>query len=155
MGVGRKVRVRQIVLRLQGPGSRAQRLHRQLARARALLERLRSGRVSFADLARKVSDDPATRAKGGDLGFVGRGALPPPVETAVFGAKGAGVLVGPVVAEGGVYLLRIEAQKASMALPFDKIKHRLRSQIYNVRAARRTAAWIRSLRQRALVDIRL
>lgn len=155
MGVGLKLRLSQIFLRVDRASTGRTGERAQMLRAERYARDLRAGKVAFADLARRVSDDEETRAKGGDLGLIGRGVLPPLVETAVFAARGKGVVVGPVATDTGVYLVVLHERRESEALPFDKIKHQLRSRIYNVRAATRTAAWVKVLRQKALIDIRL
>jgi peptidyl-prolyl cis-trans isomerase SurA len=154
MGVGLKLKLSQIYLRVDRSGGKAT-LTRQRRRAKRYIQRLRAGKISFAALARQVSDDPESRAKGGRLGFVGRGSLPPPVESAVFATRGQNKIIGPVETDSGLYIVAIHARKESEALPFEKIKRRLKMKLYNLRAAKRTAAWVKSLRQRALIDIRL
>ena len=111
--------------------------------------------MTFADLARRVSDDGATSAQGGRLGLVGRGVLPPRVEAAVFAVKTKDALVGPVVTDEGVYLLLVHERKESEALPFENVKRQLRERLYNVQAAKRTSAWVAALRKHAIIDIRL
>ncbi|MFQ6614689.1 MAG: peptidylprolyl isomerase [Fidelibacterota bacterium] len=58
------------------------------ARALSLLDSLRAEILiqgqSFEDLARKFSQDPGTRDRGGDLGFVRRGTLVPEFESVAF-----------------------------------------------------------------------
>jgi peptidyl-prolyl cis-trans isomerase SurA len=54
--------------------------------AQLLLKRAQSGE-DFARLAREYSEDPATRAEGGDLGWFGKDILPKPIEELVFSMK--------------------------------------------------------------------
>jgi len=155
MGVGLKLKLSQIFLRVDRSGSGRYGLANQRSRAHRLVKRLRTGKVAMAVLARQVSDDPETRSGGGALGFVGRGTLPPQVETAVFAVTGAKKVVGPISTDSGLYIVYIHARKESEALPFDKIKRRLKARLYRLRAAKRTAAWVKSLRQKALIDVRM
>ncbi len=155
MGVGLKLEVSQIFLRVDRSGGSGLSEDSQLRRARAFAAQLRAHRVTFAALARRVSDDAETRTRGGSLGFVGRGTLPPQVEVAVFQVKGRGVLVGPIATDAGIYLMYVKDRKESQALPFDKVKRRLRGRLFQIRAAKRTAAWVKTLRQKALIDLRL
>jgi len=53
------------------------------ARAERLRQRALSGE-NFSELARRFSEDPASAARGGSLGYVERGRLVPEVEAAVF-----------------------------------------------------------------------
>lgn len=155
MGVGLKLKLSQIFLRVDPSATGRTGRANQLRRARRLVGRLRAGKITVGALARQVSDDVETRSRGGDLGEVGRGTLPPQVETAVFAVKGAKKVVGPISTDSGLYILYVHARKESEALPFDKIKRRLKSRLYRLRAAKRTEAWVKSLRQKALIDARM
>lgn len=155
MGVGLKLKLSQIFLRVDRSDTGRYSAANQRRRARRLVQRLRSSKASFAALARQVSDDPESGRRGGGLGYVGRGSLPPQVESAVFAVKGAKKVVGPISTDSGLYLVYIHERKESEALPFDKIKRRLKSRLYRLRVAKRTAAWVKSLRQKALIDIRM
>ena len=53
------------------------------AKALALLERLKAGE-DFAAVAAGESQDPSTAARGGDLGFFGRGQMVGPFDEAAF-----------------------------------------------------------------------
>jgi peptidyl-prolyl cis-trans isomerase SurA len=155
MGVGLKLDLSQIFLRVDRGVAGRGGSEAQLRRAERFHRDLKAGRATFADLARRVSEDGATRAQGGRLGLVGRGVLPPRVEAAAFTVKGKDVLVGPVTTDAGIYLVLVHDRKESEALPFESVKRQLRERLYNVQAAKRTAAWVASLRRRALIDIRL
>ena len=155
MGVGLRLQIRQIFLRVEASGAGGTSLARQQGRARAFIRQLRLGKTTFADLARRVSDDPESRKRGGLIGWVRRGSLPAQVESAVFGIKGVKKLVGPISTDSGLYIVYLQDRKESEALPFNKIKRRLKAKLYNLRAAKRTRAWVKTLRQRALIDYRL
>jgi peptidyl-prolyl cis-trans isomerase D len=83
---------------------------KQAARARAgqMLQQARQNPASFAELARKNSQDPGSAAQGGDLGWFPRGAMPKPFDDAVFQMK-AGEIAGPVESEFGYHIIRLAA----------------------------------------------
>lgn len=155
MGVGLKLKLSQIFLRVDRSATGRFSLSNQRKLARRLVRQLRTTKVTIGALARRVSDDPETRSRGGALGYVRRGSLPPQVETAVFAVKGVQKTVGPISTDSGLYIVYIHARKESEALPFDKIKRRLKAKLYRLRSAKRTAAWVKSLRQKALIDVRM
>ncbi|HVS09075.1 MAG TPA: peptidylprolyl isomerase [Planctomycetota bacterium] len=81
-----------------GTGDEAQ------ARAAKLLERLRAGE-SFAELAREVSDDPASAARGGQLALFQRGSEDSLIKAAAFRAR-VGEVIGPVESPLGLHILK-------------------------------------------------
>jgi peptidyl-prolyl cis-trans isomerase SurA len=155
MGVGLKLKLSQIFLRVESSATGRYSLASQQRLASRLAQQLRTGQATIGALARRLSDDPETRGRGGTLGFVGRGSLPPQVETAVFAQTGSPKVVGPISTDAGLYVVYIHERKESEALPFESVKRRLKASLYQLRAARRTEAWVKSLRQKALVDVRL
>lgn len=76
-----------------------------VARAKEARKALAGGQ-SFAEVARKYSDDASTADNGGNLGTLGKGALPPKLETVLDRLK-VGDVSQPIVADSGVHLLKI------------------------------------------------
>jgi peptidyl-prolyl cis-trans isomerase SurA len=76
------------------------------ARAQAALARVQKGE-SFARVAQEVSEDPATRNSGGDLGFFSRGQLDSTFEAAAFALK-PGQTSGVVETFFGFHVIRVE-----------------------------------------------
>lgn len=113
------VRARHILIGQRGD-SEEQRAQ-QLQQAEDLLERIEGGE-SFETLARQYSQDPGSAARGGDLGWFGRGQMVAPFENAAFDAE-VGEVVGPVETDFGYHLIRVEdraereVQLAQVALP--------------------------------------
>src|SRR5690606_40262319 len=62
-----------------------------LAKAEGIVTRARAEPSSFADLARKESQDAGTARDGGRLGWIQRGTLPLPMEQAVSASNQAGI----------------------------------------------------------------
>src|SRR3989440_2076595 len=56
-------------------------------KAQAVLAEVRKNPASFAEIAKKESQDPGSKDNGGDLGFAQRGAFVKPYEDAVFRMK--------------------------------------------------------------------
>lgn len=75
-------------------------------KAKALADEVRRKPASFAEVAKKQSQDPGSAVQGGDLGFFARGAMVKPFEEAAFGAK-KDEIVGPVKSDFGWHVIRV------------------------------------------------
>jgi peptidyl-prolyl cis-trans isomerase D len=76
------------------------------AKAAEIAERVRKAPKTFADVAKKESQDPGSAAQGGDLGFFTPAAMVKPFADAVFGAK-KGDILGPVATEFGYHVILV------------------------------------------------
>jgi peptidyl-prolyl cis-trans isomerase D len=76
------------------------------AKAEEIAARVRKSPASFAEIAKKESQDPGSAVQGGDLGFFGRGSMVKPFEDAVFAAK-KNDIVGPVASDFGYHVIRV------------------------------------------------
>jgi parvulin-like peptidyl-prolyl isomerase len=90
------------------------------ARADSLLERLRAGE-DFAELAAKVTDDPATKDNGGDLGLFGRGTMLPELERAAFAMRPGDLSAAPVKSSVGYHLIKAREYVPVVAQPLARI----------------------------------
>ena len=121
--------------------------------AQKVLELARSG-TSFVELAKKYSDDDLTKCDGGDLGWVGKGVLQDPLDEAVT-SMDAGDVRGPIRTGRGWHLLQLVERKAGDLRPFDEVKDAIRKQLYDQQVEKASQSWIRELRKKAHVDVRL
>ena len=78
--------------------------------ASSLLARARAGE-DFAALARQYSEDPGSKDRGGDLGFVRKGQTVPSFERAAFALTEAQPLSGLVRSDYGYHILKLEERK--------------------------------------------
>jgi parvulin-like peptidyl-prolyl isomerase len=122
------------------------------AQAQRVLERARKGE-DFAKLARELSDDPATRGEGGDLGFFGKDMLPKPIEEMVF-AMNVGDIRGPVRADRGFHVIKLIDRRIKEAKPLEEVKDDIRMQLRQKEMERQTKTYLAELRKKTLVDIR-
>jgi peptidyl-prolyl cis-trans isomerase SurA len=122
------------------------------AQAAKLLERARAG-DDFAKLAREFSDDPATRAEGGDLGYFGKDMLPKAIEEMVFAMK-VGDIRGPVRADRGFHVIKLVDRKLKDPKPLDDVKDDIRMQLRQKEMERQTKTYLAELRKKTLVDVR-
>ncbi len=90
------------------------------AEANNVLERLKKGE-KFETLARELSLDKGSAKHGGDLGFFGRGQMPPEIERAAVGLN-VGQVSGPVKTQYGYDIVKVTAKKTGPVLEFDRVK---------------------------------
>jgi peptidyl-prolyl cis-trans isomerase D len=103
---------------------------RQAAKDKAtrLLEELRKHPDSFADVARKNSQDPGSAEKGGDLGFMGRGALVKPFEDAMYALKD-GQISDVVETDYGYHIIKLTGIKPAETRPLDAVRTELEAEL--------------------------
>lgn len=108
------------------------------AKAEALLAEVRKAPASFAEVAKKNSDDPGSAAQGGDLDFFGRGAMVKPFEDAVFSMK-PGEIGNVVASDFGFHVIRLDAVRGGQKKPFEQVKPEIEAEVKKQLAQRRYA----------------
>jgi peptidyl-prolyl cis-trans isomerase D len=136
-----QVRVRHILLRVDD--NRTEEAAR--AQIEALRRRIEAGE-DFAKIASEVSEDPASKARGGDLGSFGRGRMLKEFEDAAFAAE-PGTLVGPIRTSFGVHLLRVEEKTPGGQTPFEQARAQVRTRLVAERSQAAAEARARELHQ--------
>ncbi len=94
------------------------------AKATKLAAEARQPGADFAALASANSDDPGSKAEGGDLGWVEKGVMVQPFEDALFAMK-AGDIVGPVKTDFGYHVLQLREIKGGEGRPFEEVRDQL------------------------------
>jgi peptidyl-prolyl cis-trans isomerase D len=97
------------------------------ARIEELARRVRAGE-DFASLARQYSEDPDSAKRGGDLGEIRRGLLPPALETAVYALK-PGEVSAPVRTAYGFHLVKLTDYKPARRKPFEAVRRELEDRV--------------------------
>jgi peptidyl-prolyl cis-trans isomerase D len=101
-------------------------------KADALVEKIKKGAkssgkdaITFTEVARQSSEDAATKARGGDVGWRARGGtnLQGEAEDKLFAAK-EGTIVGPLKGNDGYVITMVEGEREGH-VPFDKAKREL------------------------------
>jgi peptidyl-prolyl cis-trans isomerase D len=96
---------------------------RQKARARAneLLQIVRKAPDSFAEVAKKNSQDTGSAANGGDLDFFARGAMVKPFEDAAFAMK-KGDISDVVESDFGYHIIQLTDVKTPKQRSFEELR---------------------------------
>ncbi len=108
------------------------------AKAEQLLAELQKAPATFADVARKNSQDPGSAEKGGDLDFVTRGAMVKPFEDAMFALK-KGELSPIVETEFGYHIIQLDDIKPGVVRPFEQVRAALENEVRSQQATQEFA----------------
>ncbi len=116
-----RVRVRHILLMTTGKSP--DEVIKIKAKAEDLLKQLKGG-ADFGKLATQYSEDPGSKAKGGELGWVTRGQTVKNFETAAYALK-PGQLSDVITTEYGFHILNAEERQDAHTQTFDEVKPQL------------------------------
>jgi parvulin-like peptidyl-prolyl isomerase len=119
------------------------------ALARRLADELAVG-GNFATLAGEHSTDPGSGARGGDLGFFGRGRMVKPFEEAAFALK-PGQLSKPVKSQFGWHLIKVEERRAERAVGFEEVRAEITRRLADQRRKAAFEAWLAQRRKAAAI----
>lgn len=108
------------------------------AKAEELLTVVRKAPKSFADVARKNSQDPGSATKGGDLDFFAKGAMVKAFEDAAFALK-KGDISDVVESEFGFHIIQLTDVKAPKAPSFESMRPQLEADLRKQQAQRQFA----------------
>lgn len=108
------------------------------AKAEELLQLVKAKPASFADVARKNSQDPGSAVKGGDLDFFGRGAMVKAFEDAAFSMKKSDISE-LVESEFGYHIIQLTDIKAAKAQSFESLRPSLEADLKKQQAQRKYA----------------
>ena len=107
-------------------------------KAEKLLEDVRKYPETFADVAKKNSQDPGSAAQGGDLGFMGRGALVKPFEDAMYALKD-GQISDLVETDYGYHIIKLTGIKPAATQPLEAVRPELEAELKKQLAAKKYA----------------
>ena len=98
------------------------------AKAEALLAEVKKNPASFAEVARKNSQDTGSAANGGDLDFFGRGAMVKPFEEAAFALK-PGAISDVVESDFGYHVIQLAQVRGGEVKPFDQVRAEVEDEV--------------------------
>lgn len=120
--------------------------------ARDIHEQLTKG-GDFEALAKKLSDDPGSKASGGDLGWTPTGAFTPEFQKQIDELK-PGELSPPFRSNFGWHIARV-IERRTRDITDESRRQKARQSIQNRKMAEEYEGWLRRMREEAYVEYRL
>jgi len=145
-----RVRLRHILIKVK-EGASPEEKKAALARAQDVRKQLDGG-LDFDEAAAKNSDDQESARRGGDLGYVVKGMLPPEVEAAAFKMQ-VGENSQPLESKFGWHILRLEEKRAAQKLRFEAVQADLEQVLSQNAFAAELGSYLKDLRKEAKVQI--
>lgn len=108
------------------------------AKAEELLAQVRKNPASFAEVAKKNSQDEGSAVNGGDLDFFGRGAMVKEFDAAVYAMK-PGEISNLVETDFGFHIIQLTGTRGGEKKPFDAVRAEVESEVRKQLAQRRYA----------------
>ncbi len=118
-------------------------------KAEELLQKAKSG-ADFAALAKETSEDPGSKANGGDLGLFPRGQMVKPFEDAAFALQ-AGEISNLVETQFGYHIIKVVERLAPMPIPFEEAKKAITEDLAQKKKSEAIRAYLESLRKSAKI----
>src|SRR5262249_53539748 len=120
-----RVHIRHILIKTEGKSDSEKKA--ALAKAEGILKQLQGG-ADFADLAKKNSDDPGSKEKGGDLDFVVHGQTVPEFDKMAFSLPVK--QISPIVTtQYGYHILQVLEKQPARVQPFEEVKANLTTEL--------------------------
>jgi peptidyl-prolyl cis-trans isomerase D len=123
--VPNRVHVEHILLMTVGAGKTDAEVDEIKKKAQDILNQAKKG-ANFEDLAKKYSEDPGTKDKGGDLGWIIQGQTVAEFEKAAFSLP-KGSISDLVKTQYGFHILKIIDKESAHTKPFEEVKDSIRT----------------------------
>jgi len=98
------------------------------AKVADVIRRVKGGE-DFGKLAAEVSEDPGSKTKGGELGWVKKGEMVPQFEEALFGLKQGEITAEPVRTPFGYHAIKVFEMKAESRKPLREVAPQIRERL--------------------------
>jgi peptidyl-prolyl cis-trans isomerase C len=119
-------------------------------KADAIKKRVAAGE-DFAAVAKAESKCPSA-AKGGDLGYFGKGQMVPAFEEAAFALK-PGQISEVVETQFGYHVIKVTDRKQAETVKFNDVKDKIKDYLKNQQAQKPMADYVETLRKQAKIEM--
>ena len=124
------------------------------ATAEKILAQLKNG-ADFAALAKKYSQDPGTKDKGGDLGWFSRGQMVKEFADAAFALKNIGDISGIVKTSYGYHIIKLTGRKPAHTPTLDEVKDKVRQDYINEEKDKNFSSWYKTVYGQSEISIEI
>jgi peptidyl-prolyl cis-trans isomerase D len=107
-------------------------------KAEDVLKQANKKGANFEELAKKYSEDPGTKDKGGDLGWITQGQTVPEFEKVAFGLP-KGSISDLVKTQYGFHIIKILDKETAHTKTFDEVKDAIRAPLMLAKADRQAS----------------
>ena len=115
-----------------------------------LLKELKEG-ADFEELAKKKSDDEASRENGGDLDTIYKGVIDPAFDEAVEKLN-PGETTGKVKTQFGFHIIKLIEKHPAEQAPFDELEKAIQKHLFMEEAKKLVEVYIENLRKEATIE---
>jgi peptidyl-prolyl cis-trans isomerase D len=129
------------------PGADAKTDAAAKAKAEGILKQIQGG-ANFADLAKKYSDDPGSKDKGGELGFAQRGRMVPEFDNALFTQKIGDTKI--VKSQFGYHIVQVEERQTAHTQQLNEVLPTIQATLIRQKAAQAEDNYARALTSEAI-----
>ena len=144
--VPEQARSRHILIK-EAPGADAKADAAAKAKAESILKQIQGG-ANFAEMAKKYSDDPGSKDKGGELGFAQHGTMVPEFDNAIFGQKIGDIKI--VKSQFGYHIVQVEERQSAHAQPLSEVETTIKATLIRQKLATAEEAFAHTLTSEAI-----
>ncbi len=129
-GQPKRVKVRHILIRADAKDAEASAKAKQKAES---IQKEAAGGKDFSQLAKQYSEDPGTKDRGGEIGFITKGMVVPEFEQAAFSMK-VGEISPVIQTPYGFHILKVDDIQEARTEPLEKVKDQIDALLRNRKA---------------------
>ena len=129
-GQPKRVKVRHILIRADAKDAGATAKAKQ--KAESVQKEAAAGK-DFTQLAKQYSEDPGTKDRGGDIGYISKGMVVPEFEQAAFSMK-VGEVSPVIQTPYGFHILKVDEIQEAKTEPLEKVKDQVDALLRNRKA---------------------
>jgi foldase protein PrsA len=119
--------------------------------AKEVIKKLKEGE-SFEDLAKSYSKDLETAKRGGEVGWIGKGEVLPPIEKAAFSLN-SGEVSDLVQTDLGYHIIKLLEIRPAQPMDFSQAKKEIEKKVLKKKRDEKIAHWINQLKPVSKIEI--